>query len=157
LSTELGTKYKIQTVGSLAVPVLKYSVGIINWGQEEQQKPDKKTRKLLTIHGDRHTKADIDRFFVPKIQGGRELKQTTEAYVVGITKLVAYVDSKKDPVMRIVRKHQHTINWTMLPRAKRLKIELQTEARQIKDRIAENRKEMRWENRMHGQFPSYLS
>jgi hypothetical protein len=138
----------------LAVPVLKYSVGIINWGQDEEQKLGKKTRKLLPNHGERHTKADVDRFFVPTKQGGRELKQTTEAYVVGITKLVEYVDSKKDPLMRIVRKHQHTINSTKLPRAKRLKIYLQTEARQIKDRIAENRKEMRRENRMYGQFPS---
>ena len=70
--------------------------------------------------------------FVPTKQGGRELKQATEAKVVGITKLVEYVDSKKDPLMRIVREHKHTINWTELPRAKGLKIELQTEARQIK-------------------------
>jgi hypothetical protein len=125
------------------VPVLKYSVGIIKWGKEEQQKLDKKTRKLLTVHGERHTTTDVDRFFVPTKQGGRELKQTTEAYVVGITKLVEYVDSKKDPLMRIVRKHQHTIDSTMLSRTQRLKVELQREARQIKDRIAEDRKEMR--------------
>jgi hypothetical protein len=86
--------------------------------------------------------ADVYRFFVPTKQGGRELKQITEAYVVGITKLVEYVDSKKDPLMRIVRKHQHTFNSTMLPSAKPLKIELQREARKIKDRIAQNRKEM---------------
>ena len=97
----------------MAVPVLKCSVGIINWGQEEQQKLDKKIRKLLPIHEERHTKADVDRFFVPTKQRGRELKQTTEAYLVGITKLVEYVGSKKEPLMRIVRKHQHTINSTM--------------------------------------------
>jgi hypothetical protein len=142
LGTELATKYTIQAFVSLAVPVPKYSVGIINWGQGEQQKLDKKTRKLLTIHGEHHTKADVDRLLVPTKQRGRELKQTTEAYVVGITKLVEYVESKKDSLMRIVRKHPHTISSTKLPRAKRLKIELQTEKRQIKERIAENRKGM---------------
>lgn len=106
LDTGLCTKYKTEAVGSLAIPVLKYSVWIINWGQEEEQKLDKETRKLLTIHGECHTKADVDRLFVPTKQGGgRELQQTTEVYVVGITKLVEYVDSKKDPLMRIVRKH----------------------------------------------------
>ena len=51
LGTELSAKNKIQAIGSLAVPVLRHSFGIINWHQEELQKLDWKTRKLLTIHG----------------------------------------------------------------------------------------------------------
>ena len=51
LGTELSAKNKIQTIGSLAVPVLRYSFGIVNWHQGELQKLDRKTRKLLTIHG----------------------------------------------------------------------------------------------------------
>ena len=34
LSTELRAKVKIQAIGSLAVPVLRFSFGIINWHQE---------------------------------------------------------------------------------------------------------------------------
>jgi len=34
LGTELSAKNKIQAIGSLAVPVLSYSFGIINWHQE---------------------------------------------------------------------------------------------------------------------------
>jgi hypothetical protein len=34
----------MQAIGSLAVPVLRYSFGIINWHQEEIQKLDSKTR-----------------------------------------------------------------------------------------------------------------
>jgi len=34
LGTELSAKNKIQAIGSLAVPVLRYSFGIINWHQE---------------------------------------------------------------------------------------------------------------------------
>jgi len=33
-STELSAKNKIQAIGSLAVPVLRHSFGIINWHQE---------------------------------------------------------------------------------------------------------------------------
>ena len=50
LGTELSAKNKIQATGSLAVPVLRYSFGIINWHQEELQNLDRKTRKLLTIY-----------------------------------------------------------------------------------------------------------
>jgi len=59
--TELSAKNKIQAIGSLAVPVLIYSFGIIKWHQEELQNLDQKTRKLLTIRGQHHPKADIDR------------------------------------------------------------------------------------------------
>jgi hypothetical protein len=61
LSTELSAENKIQAIGLLAVPVLKYSFGIVKWHQEELQKVDRKTRKLLTIHGQHHPKADEDR------------------------------------------------------------------------------------------------
>jgi hypothetical protein len=33
---------------------------------EEVQKLDRKTRKMLTIHGQHHPKADIDRLYVPR-------------------------------------------------------------------------------------------
>jgi alkylhydroperoxidase/carboxymuconolactone decarboxylase family protein YurZ len=42
-------KNKIQAIGLLAVPVLRYGFGIVNWHQEERQKLDRKTRELLTI------------------------------------------------------------------------------------------------------------
>jgi len=37
LGAELSAKNKIQAITSLAVPVLRYSFGIINWHQEELQ------------------------------------------------------------------------------------------------------------------------
>ena len=82
LSTELSAKNKIQAIGSLAIPVLRYSFGIINWHQEELQKLDRKTRKLLTIHGQHHQKADVDRLYVPRQQGGRGLMQLEAAHAV---------------------------------------------------------------------------
>jgi len=56
LGTEFTAKNKIQAIGSLAVPVLRYSFGIINWHKDELQKLDRKTRKLLTIHGQHQPK-----------------------------------------------------------------------------------------------------
>ena len=69
LDTELSAKNKIQAAGAMAVPVLRYCFGIIHWRQEELQKLDRKTRKLLTIHGQHHPKADVDRLYVPRKQG----------------------------------------------------------------------------------------
>jgi len=92
---------KIQAIGSLAVPVLRYSFGIVNWHQEELQNLDRKTRKVLTIHGQHHPKADVDRLYVPRKQGGRGLMQLEAAHAVEITKLAEYVDRKEDPLYRL--------------------------------------------------------
>jgi len=125
LGTELSTKNNIQAIGSLAVPVHRYSFGIINWHQEELQKLDRKTRKLLTIHGQHHPKADVDRLYVPRKQGGRGLMQLETAHPVEITKLVEYVDRKEDPLIQVVRTHQHNSDSAVLQTARFLKIEVQ--------------------------------
>jgi hypothetical protein len=86
----------------LAIPELRYSFGIINWCQE-LQKLVRKTRKLLTIHGQHHPNADVDRLYVPRKQVGRGLMQLVVAYAIEITKLVEYVDRKEDPLIQTVR------------------------------------------------------
>jgi len=99
LGTELSVKNKIQATGSLAVPVLRYSFGIINWHQEELQTLYLKTWKVLTIHGQHHPKAYVDGLYVPRKQEGRGLMQLEAAHAVEITKLVEYVDRKGGPLI----------------------------------------------------------
>ena len=78
--------------------------------------------------------------------------QLEEAYAVEITKLVEYVESKEDPLIQIVRTHQHNINSAVLQTTRRLKTDVQTGTRQIKHSTAENTKE-RWRGKMmHGQL-----
>jgi hypothetical protein len=62
LNTELSAKNKMQAIGLLAVPVL----GIINWHQEEIQRLDRKTRKMLTIQVQHHPRADTDAYMFPE-------------------------------------------------------------------------------------------
>ena len=81
---ELRAKSKVPALLSLAVRVLIYSLGIMNWHQEELQKLDRKTRKLLTIHGQHQPKADIDCLFVTRKLGGRGLMQLEAAHEIGI-------------------------------------------------------------------------
>jgi len=94
---------------AVAVAVLRYSFGIVNWHQKELQKLDRKTRKLLTIHGQHQPKADVDRLYVPRKHGGRGLMLLEAAHAVEITKLVEYIDRKEDPLIQFVRTHQLSI------------------------------------------------
>ena len=127
LGKELSAKYKTQAIGSLAV--LRYSFGIVNWQQEELQKLDRKTRKLLTIHGQHHPKADLDRLYVPRKQGRRGLMQLEAAHAVEITKFAEYVDRKENPLIQVVRTHQHNTDSAVLKAVKCLKSEVQKETR----------------------------
>jgi len=77
--TELSAKNKIQAIGSLVVPVLRYSFGIVHWRQEVLHKLNWKSSKLLAIHGQHHTKADVDHLSFPRKQGGKDMIKFEEA------------------------------------------------------------------------------
>jgi len=141
LGTELSAKNKIEAIGSLEVPILRYSFGIVNWHQEELQKLNRKTRKLLTIHGHHYPKVDVDRLYVHRKQGGRSLMQIEAAHVVEMTKLAEYVDRMEDPLIQVVRTHQQNTDSAALQASRCLKTEVQKEMRKIKDSIAEKTKE----------------
>ena len=101
-------------------------IGIVNWHQE-LQKLDRKTRKLLTIHGQHHPKADVDHFYIPRKQGGRGLVQLEAAHAVEITKLIEYVDRKEDPLIQVVRIQEHSTDSAVLQTVRCLKAEVQRE------------------------------
>ena len=71
LKSELNARNKITTIGALAVLVLRYSFGVIKWRTEK--KNGRKTRKMLTMYQKHHSKADIDRVYVKRKEGGRGL------------------------------------------------------------------------------------
>jgi hypothetical protein len=66
LKSELNARNKITAIGTLAVPILRYSFDIINWRLEEIKQTDRKTRKKLTMYKMHHPKADIDRLYVKR-------------------------------------------------------------------------------------------
>ena len=87
-------------------------------------------------------------------EGG--LMQLEVAEAVEITKLVEYVDRKEDPLIQVVRTHQHNTDSAVLQTARCLKTEVQKETRRMKDSIAEKTKE-RWHGKgMYGQLPRNL-
>jgi hypothetical protein len=108
LKSELNARNKITTIGALAVPVLRYSFGIINWRTEEIKKIDRKTRKMLTMYKMSHPKADIDMLYVKRKEGGRGLVQIEAAYKEEIMNIAEYLNTnyKKDQFVNIVKSQE---------------------------------------------------
>jgi len=69
---------------------------------------------------------------------------------------VEYVDRKEDPLIQIVRTHQHNTNSAVLQTARCLKTQIQKEKRKMKDSIAEKTKDIWQGKRLHGQLPRNL-
>ena len=67
--------------------------------------------------------------------------QLEAAHAVEITKLVKYVDRKEDPLIEVVRTHEHNTDSAVLQTSRCLKTEVRTETRKMKDSTAEKTKE----------------
>ena len=63
--------------------------------------------------------------------------QLEVAHAVEITKLVDYVDRNEDPLIQVVRTHQHNSDSAVLQTARCLKTEIQKETRKMKVSIEE--------------------
>ena len=94
LRTELNGRNKIEAINSLAVPVVQYSFGIIDWKISELKKIDTKTRKLLNMHKMLHPKADVERLYIPRKDGGRGLIDVETAFKTATIGLDHYLKHK---------------------------------------------------------------
>ena len=110
MKSELNARNIITAIGALAVPVLRYSFGIINSRTEEIKKIDMKTGKMLTMYKMHNPKADIDRLYVKREEGGRGLVQIEAAYKAEIINIAEYLNTnyKEDQFVNIVKSHERT-------------------------------------------------
>jgi hypothetical protein len=105
---------------------------------------------MLTIHGQYHPRADIDHLYVPRKEGGRGLMQVEEAETLNV---VEYGENKEDPLIQILRTHQHNTNSALLRTANKFKKCFKSETNQTKNIITQNIKGKWEEKKMRGQFP----
>ena len=167
--SELTGKNKMTSIGTLAIPILRYGFGIIDWTDKEIKQMDRKTRKILTSQGIHHPKADVHRLYVDRDKGGRGLSQVEEAYKSSILGMAEYLERKKDEsLMSQVVQHdlEKPPSKSIQKRAQKILEELEklTQAQNQNLRKTTKRKELikksnedRWKEKpMHGQFPREL-
>jgi len=58
---------------AINVCVVRYSAGILDWTKSEVAAMDVKTRKILAMNGIFHNKGNVDRLYLKRNEGGREL------------------------------------------------------------------------------------
>jgi hypothetical protein len=70
LKSKLNGNNLIKAVNTYAVPLLTYSFGVIKWSKTNLQNINIKTRVLFTKFSKHHPKSAIERFNLPRENGG---------------------------------------------------------------------------------------
>ncbi|KAI5731018.1 hypothetical protein M8J77_003330 [Diaphorina citri] len=172
LQTELNSKNKIEALNSLAVPVVEYGFGIIDWTKEEIRKFDRKTRKLLTMNKCLHPKSDVDRIYLPRKDGGKGLRSIEQAYEISILGLAEYIKHKENDYLIHLLKESHVnSNKNILRKAENIETQyiisrrvettdLKKRMKQFKNQVKEQQRARlltNWKSkRLHGQFLKVL-
>lgn len=81
----------IQAINSWAVAAIRYTAGILEWTDEELKNMDRKTRKILTMNRGLHPRADVDRLYLPRKDGGRGMVSVREVVRLEECSLSDYV------------------------------------------------------------------
>ena len=108
MKTKLNSANRIEAINTLAMPVVQYSLNIINWTLQDLRRIDTKIRKLLTCYKMHHPKADKDRLHLPRSEAGRSLIQTELTYKTITIGLQKYLQTTKDWMMELVKKHENS-------------------------------------------------
>ena len=61
------------TINTYALPVIRHPAAIVSWTKEEMAAANVKTRKLPTMHGDFHSKSNVQRLYTSQKEGGQGL------------------------------------------------------------------------------------
>ena len=78
LKSKLNSGNTVKAINTWAVPVVRYSRGIVDWTKEKLENTDRKTRKLMTINKALHPRACVARLYISRELGGRGMKSVED-------------------------------------------------------------------------------
>ena len=101
LQSQLLGKNKITAINTLAVPVVRYSGGIVKWTKLELADMDRKTRKALTTHRGLAKMSDVSRLYVKRNEGGRGLLSIEDCIRDEETAVLEYIRKCTQPIVML--------------------------------------------------------
>ena len=145
LKSQLDGKSTFQAINTWAVPVIRYSAGIVDWTQSELKELDSKTRKKLKLSGSHHPQADVDRLYIPRRAGGRGLQSIEEVVHREENSLATFIEDSTNPELIALKPFFHQ---EKIIKGQRITKE------EDKDKDQKKRTEDWTSKNLHGQFPA---
>ena len=117
LSSKLNAGNIIKAINSWAVSLLRYSGRIVNWTKSELAELDRRTRKLLTIHGALHPRSNVSRLYLPRREGGRGLISVEDAINIEERNINVYVCQSQERLLKTAWKRKNVNDGMMVWKA----------------------------------------
>ena len=102
LKSKLNGGNIISAINSRAVSIVRYGAGIIKWTKNELEELDRKTRKLMSMYGAQHPKADVDRLYLKRCDGGRGLIGVEDCVQAEVNSLDKYLSASEEKMLKEV-------------------------------------------------------
>ena len=99
--SKLLAKNLFMSINSWAVSVVRYSAGIVDWGEKELKDIDIKTRKILTMSGVFHRKGNVDRLYIKRENGGRGFISIEDCIKIEENNLKKYMFQEPDGFFQV--------------------------------------------------------
>ena len=138
LSSKQNARNVIKAINSWAVSLLRYSGGIVNWTRSELPELDRKTRKLLTIHGALHPRSNVSRLYLPRREVGRGLISVEDAINTEERNINVYISQSQERLLKAAWERKNVD-------------EIET-SKEYKERIKRKRTEESSRKQLHGKF-----
>ena len=100
LKSKLNSGNTVKAINTWAVPVIRYSAGIVDWRKSEIHNLDRKTRKFLNMYQALHPRANVDRLYLPRSEGGKGLLSIEDCVNIEKRSLGQYVKNSEDELLR---------------------------------------------------------
>ena len=96
LKSKLNSGNIVKAINTWAVPVIRYSAGIVDWKKLELQNMDRKTRKTMNMYQALHPRANVARLYLPRKEGGKGLLSAEECVNIESRALGQYLKTNQD-------------------------------------------------------------
>ena len=102
LKSKLNGGNIISAINSRVVSIVRYGTGINKWTKNELKELDRKTRKLMSMYGAQHPKADVDRLYLKRCDGGRGLIGVEDYVQAEVNSLDKYLSAPEEKMLKEV-------------------------------------------------------
>ena len=100
LKSKLNSGNTVKTINSWAVPVIRYSAGIVDWKNSELCNMERKTRKVLNRYQTLHSRSNVGRIYLPRSEGGKGILSLEECVNAEKRFLGQYLKMNEDEWLR---------------------------------------------------------
>ena len=90
-------------IDTWAVSLVRHSGPFLKWTREELKQIDQRIRKLMPMHKALHTRDDVDRLYVSRREGGRELASIEDNVDASIQRLEDYIQKHGGRLIKATR------------------------------------------------------